>query len=762
MVVSQKDAKREIRATRAVALEPPPTPEQLERFETEIKPALEKAVSEATTDQVEQAARRGSKIAAAELESRGITPPTTEVDPFVPKSAPTKAKPGETPSEIEPEKEKAEVKKVRVISKAEPVFPPTPLKVGKVAGGRIPPEPAPKIKVQPDTGPIFSREEKAVFEKASERAPETVDEHNQKYFTERGWDFFLNRGAAPQEEVVLFDWHLREATKAYVDRYGERAALGRQGAARFIEAFVPGFWAVKASEMSLQNKIINGVIDVLILAALFSPLAPKARPIAATRNLFKTASKSKAAIKKAKALNAEYNSTMEIYETGLRRADAGFIEQAGKDLQRLARASGKDGGSKALQRQGKLIEQQADDIADYVRQTRDTPLSSREKAMLRNELEKHSETLVSLEETFNKRVKPEILKEGTVITAAPEPPRITPPGEMGIRPGAGPKVIVRGSSGERVGIPRNAFQTMTPEQVARIYGVTVAAVTKAIATQRISIPGEMLPGEAPGVQPIKKPTPEKPGKPEPPAKPGKVPKPRPTPRPRPMPKPEPTPKPSPKPAPRPAPKPKPGEAPTPAPSLAPAPSPKPAPRPAPKPTPKTIPGAPIEPIPEAPTKPRLLKKIPVGAGKTDKQKRKIIRKADGAITWRHGELRGKDVWQVGVFPYNRKENWLTVLGRKPANATLADGPGSAFQTIKLLHGKPPPRKVRADLGIFDVGLEARGRKGVDIRFKPDPKQETTGDFSIGRLKETQITERKPRLSGRGNMRITPKRPKLRR
>jgi len=101
------------------------------------------------------------------------------------------------------------------------------------------------------------------------------------------------------------------------------------------------------------------------------------------------------------------------------------------------------------------------------------------------------------------------------------------------------------------------------------------------------------------------------------------------------------------------------------------------------------------------------------------------------------------------------------LGRKPTNATIAEGPGSAFQTIKLLHGKPPPKKVRADLGFFDVSIEPKSGKSVGLGFKPDPKGETRGDFSIGRG-TTQITERQPRLTGRKSPRITPKRPRLRR
>jgi len=99
------------------------------------------------------------------------------------------------------------------------------------------------------------------------------------------------------------------------------------------------------------------------------------------------------------------------------------------------------------------------------------------------------------------------------------------------------------------------------------------------------------------------------------------------------------------------------------------------------------------------------------------------------------------------------------LGRKPSNTTIVTGPGSAAQTIKLRYGKAPAKPLTGDIGFFDFDISPMGQRKVRIGFTPDPKQLTTGDITIGR-KQPPISDRKPRLSGRGNMRITPKKPKL--
>lgn len=106
-----------------------------------------------------------------------------------------------------------------------------------------------------------------------------------------------------------------------------------------------------------------------------------------------------------------------------------------------------------------------------------------------------------------------------------------------------------------------------------------------------------------------------------------------------------------------------------------------------------------------------------------------------------------------MHPYQSERDYLTVIGSKPSNTTIVKGPGSAFQTIKLRFGEPPAKKVTGDIGFFDFFIEPKGGRKVGIGFKPDPKQETTGDITIGR--------RMPRISSR-SPRITPKTPRLRR
>lgn len=158
-------------------------------------------------------------------------------------------------------------------------------------------------------------------------------------------------------------------------------------------------------------------------------------------------------------------------------------------------------------------------------------------------------------------------------------------------------------------------------------------------------------------------------------------------------------------------------------------------------------------------KPKILLRIP--SKKTDKQKRKIIRKSKGALAWRHGELHGKDVFHVGIYPYTREENYFTVVGKKPAGAMIIKGPGSARQSIKLLYGKEPPRKVKGDIGFFDFHITPTGPRRVDIDFIPDPKMQTRSPIQLGK-RLLPISERPVGLGHGTSPRITPKIPRLRR
>jgi len=116
-----------------------------------------------------------------------------------------------------------------------------------------------------------------------------------------------------------------------------------------------------------------------------------------------------------------------------------------------------------------------------------------------------------------------------------------------------------------------------------------------------------------------------------------------------------------------------------------------------------------------------------------------------------------------MYPYKSEADYLTVLGRKPPNATIVKGPKSAYQTIKLLYGKAPASKVTGDIGFMDFFIEPKDGRKVGIGFKPDPKQLTTGDITIGIPRVVPpITKRPPRLPGRRAPRIMPKGLRLKR
>jgi len=138
----------------------------------------------------------------------------------------------------------------------------------------------------------------------------------------------------------------------------------------------------------------------------------------------------------------------------------------------------------------------------------------------------------------------------------------------------------------------------------------------------------------------------------------------------------------------------------------------------------------------------------------------MIMAANGAIAWRHGELRGKDVYHVFKHPYKSDKDFITVVGKKPQNATLVKGPGSAYQSVKLLYGRAPSRQVTGDVGIFDFIITPKSAKRVGIMFKPDPKGKTTGDIQVGKgafpLGDRGVLPNKSK-----GLRITPKSPKLR-
>ncbi len=159
-------------------------------------------------------------------------------------------------------------------------------------------------------------------------------------------------------------------------------------------------------------------------------------------------------------------------------------------------------------------------------------------------------------------------------------------------------------------------------------------------------------------------------------------------------------------------------------------------QPAVKPSVKPITKAAIKPAVKVPVKPiipkpKLIPKIIPPSPMSDNERRRIIKKSVGAITFRMGELNKRDVWYTYISPYQKPEDKVVVVGKPPLGATIVRGPGSAIKTAQLLYGKTISRKIMDDVGFMDVIMEPiSGRRGMRLTFKPDPLGETTGDFGI--------------------------------
>jgi len=213
-----------------------------------------------------------------------------------------------------------------------------------------------------------------------------------------------------------------------------------------------------------------------------------------------------------------------------------------------------------------------------------------------------------------------------------------------------------------------------------------------------------------------------------------------------------------------------------------------------KPTVPRVPGEPIVPtvpgVPRVPRVPRVPKvpKVPIAPppppplrGASDKEKRKAIKKAEGAIAFNMGEVGAKSirkrVWHTLLSPFTQ-EDYVTVVGKAPRGARiLVEGENSAYRTAQLLYGKAPSRKISMDIGFMDATISARGKK-INLKFTPDPKGLTTGEITTkGILSRTPpitaklrpiteelppITNRRRGLGGGRSFRITPKTPALRR
>ncbi len=123
--------------------------------------------------------------------------------------------------------------------------------------------------------------------------------------------------------------------------------------------------------------------------------------------------------------------------------------------------------------------------------------------------------------------------------------------------------------------------------------------------------------------------------------------------------------------------------------------------------------------------------IPFGGMSEDKA-RDMVKRSGGAITWRMGQVGGKDRWDVIINPGSRNARYIMILGSPPQGATVVRrGKGSASATAQMLRGSPPARPVRVDSGIMDITVTPKGGRMLHLKFKPDPQQRTTGDITIG-------------------------------
>jgi hypothetical protein len=85
----------------------------------------------------------------------------------------------------------------------------------------------------------------------------------------------------------------------------------------------------------------------------------------------------------------------------------------------------------------------------------------------------------------------------------------------------------------------------------------------------------------------------------------------------------------------------------------------------------------------------------------------------GTITWRQGELHGKDVWVVVAPPYTKR----VVMMNAPPGAKRIDEEGerSAYRTVQVLGGNPPER-IDVDLGWADITvIPTDGEPEIEFR-----------------------------------------------
>ena len=146
-----------------------------------------------------------------------------------------------------------------------------------------------------------------------------------------------------------------------------------------------------------------------------------------------------------------------------------------------------------------------------------------------------------------------------------------------------------------------------------------------------------------------------------------------------------------------------------------------------------------------------------GGGGTDKEKRKAIKESLGAITYRRGELGGKDVFHTWAVDRNGEMSRVITLGPPPAGATVHTGKGSTITTLKKIRGKILPNvTIHEDTGASDTIITS-SNSNLSIANVGNVIGDRTPPIS---QRPPRISPRMPRISPR-MPRITPKMPKLR-
>lgn len=105
--------------------------------------------------------------------------------------------------------------------------------------------------------------------------------------------------------------------------------------------------------------------------------------------------------------------------------------------------------------------------------------------------------------------------------------------------------------------------------------------------------------------------------------------------------------------------------------------------------------------------------IPPLLGDDDKKRQRGLL-AESSVTWRQGQLHGRDVWVIVTPPYDRAIYSMT----KPQGVREIEGPRSAYKTAIILKG-PLQHTVQLDIGAFIAKVEPSSPGRAKLSFAKD-------------------------------------------